>query len=318
VITTGVCRNPRCAKAAAAEIIERYPGPGEYCPECGEPLDSAVSRPPSRKATPFWRSRLFVASLAIVLVGTIGYAFLRPLTIRGRPATGAIQVCRSSITDRFARDIVHTFAAKSGTPASRFELVNGGACDVRFAAGTARTDDDAVVGHDGIVVVVNPQNPVTELTLVQVRAILTGAVTDWAELGGTQGKIVPMVPPSGSDELQLLAATLLYDGKLGGAVLRSHSSAAIVRAVVAPSGLDRVGIVAFSAAVPAKVVKLPSIPAPSTLSIADHRYPFSLSVTVRRERAGRDPLVADLLAYAHSDAAEALVVRDGLVAKVGF
>lgn len=341
VTTTGVCRNPRCSKAAAAEIIERYPGPGEYCPECGEALDSALSPPPSEssessdqgnrglnegmlsglappRAPLFWRSRLFVASLAIALVAAVGFAFLRPMTIQRRPATGAIQVCRSSLTDRIAGDIVRTFAAKSRTPASRFALVSGGACDLRFAAGVARTDDDAVIGHDGIVVVVSRHNPVTELTLAQVRAILTGEITDWAQLGATKGKIVPMVPPDGSDEEQLLGATLLYDGKLGGAVLRSHSSAAIVRAVAGPSGRDRIGIVAFSAAIPVKVVKLPSLPPPSTHSIADHRYPFSLSVTVRRERPGRDPVVAHLLAYAQSDAAQALVVRDGLVAKEGF
>jgi hypothetical protein len=329
-MTTGVCRNARCSIAAAAEIIERYPGPGEYCPECGEALDSADSLPPfgSEAAAPpflalpkgmlFRRSRLFVASLAAVLVVAVAYAFFRPLTILGRPATGAIQVCRSSITDRLAGDVVRAFATKSGTPPSRFEVVSGGACDMRFSAGIARTDRDAVVGHDGIVVVVNPRNPVTELSLVQIRAILTGAVTDWAEVGGTKGTIVSMAPPDGSDEMELLAATLLYDGKLGEAVRRSNSSAAIVRAVSAPSGRDRVGVVAFSAAVPAKVIKIPSIPAPSTLSIADHRYPFSLSVTVRAESARQDPLLADLLRYARSDAAQELVVRDGLIAKAGF
>jgi hypothetical protein len=322
-IATGVCRNPHCSKAAAAEIMERYPGPGEYCPECGEALDaqpSPLSSSPSAQArrAPLWRSRLFVAPLAIALVGAIGFAFLHPVTIQRRPVTGAIQVCRSSLTDRIAGDIVRTFAAKSGTAASRFALVSGGACDLRFAAGVARTDDDAVIGHDGIVVVVNRRNSVRELTLAQVRAILTGEISDWGEVGGTKGKIVPMVPPDGSDEEQLLAATLLYDGKLGGSVLRSHSSAAIVRALAGPGGRDGIGIVAFSAANPVKVVKLPSLPPPSTLSIADHRYPFSLSVTVRRERAGRDPVVAHLLAYAQSDAAQALVVRDGLVAKEGF
>lgn len=267
---------------------------------------------------PFWRRRLFLVSLAIVLAGAVAYPFLRPQPTDRRSASAAIQVCRSSLTDRLAGDIVRTFAAKSRTPASRFALVNGGTCDVRFGAGIARSDDAGFIGHDGIVVVVNRQNPVRELTLVQVRAILTGETTDWAEVGGRHGKIVPMVTPDGSDEVELLAATLLYDGKLGSSVLRSQSSAAIVRAVAAPSGHDRVGIVAFSASAAAKIVKLAWLPAPSTLSIAEHRYPFSLGVTARPGRVARDPLVADLLAYAQSDAAQALVVRDGLVPKVGF
>jgi hypothetical protein len=345
LITTGICRNPACSKAAAAEIVELYPGPGEYCPECGEALHPEDSGPPSGdaaalpfpalspeayrdfearmfsalelpKATPFWLSRRFFGSVAAILAAAIGYAFLGPVPILGRPAGRAIQVCRSSVTDRLAGDVVSTFASQNGTQASRFELANGGACDVRFSAGVAPVGD--VVAHDGVVIVVNPQNPVTELTLTQVRAILTGAATDWAELGGTQGPIVPMAPPDGSDETALLAATLLHDGKLGSAVVRARSSAAIVRAVAAPSGRARIGVVAFSVAVPAKIVKIVSIPPASTLSIADHRYPFSLSVSVRQERAARDPLVAALLAYARSDAAQTLVVRDGLVTKAGF
>jgi PBP superfamily domain len=332
--TTGICRNPLCSKAAAAEIIEWYPGPGEYCPGCGEALHPQDGQPsalssqashapenrmrdvltPLKKAS-FGRSRLFLGALAVVLVTAIGYAFLSPRAM-GRPAP-VIQVCRSSITDRLAADLVRTFAARTGTPASRFAFVSEGPCDVRFSVGIARTGRD-VVAHDGIVVVVNPRNQVTELSLAQIQGILTGVVTDWATLGGAQGSIVAMVPADGSDETNLLSEMLLHDGKLGGAVHRSRSSAAIVRAVAAPSGRDRIGFVTFSAAVPAKVVKIAWIPTPSTLTIADHRYPFSLSVAVGPESTGRDPLAADLLTYAHSDAAQALVVRDGFVGKAGF
>jgi PBP superfamily domain len=338
--TSGLCRNPLCSKAAAAELLEWYPGPGEYCPECGEALHpedsesneaeareaSLLSPPPqahtafqkrmldvlaSPQRRPLWRSGLFVGTLAVVLVAAMGFAFRV-----GRPAT-AIQVCRSSITDRLAGDLVRSFAAKSGTPASRFALVNDGPCDVRFSVGIARTGRD-VVALDAIVAVVNPRNPVTQLTLAQVQGILAGTVTDWATVGGTQGAIVSMAPPDGSDETDLLSAMLLHGGNIADAVSRLQSSAAIVRAVAAPNGRDRIGFVTFSSAVPAKVVKIAWIPPPSTLTIADHRYPFSLSVTVRSERTGRDPLVADLLTYVRSEAAQTMVVRNGFVAKAGF
>jgi hypothetical protein len=143
-------------------------------------------------------------------------------------------------------------------------------------------------------------------------------VTDWAQLGGVQGTIIPMAPPDGSDEARLLDAKLLHGAKLGGVVQRSRSSAEIVRAISAPSGRARLGIVAFSAAPPAKVVTFSAIPPPSAVSIADDRYPFSLDVLVRHESTGHDPLGANLIAYARSDAAQALIVRNGLVAKAGF
>jgi phosphate transport system substrate-binding protein len=43
---------------------------------------------------------------------------------------------------------------------------------------------------DGVAVVVNKSNPVTELTKDQVKQIFTGEITDWADVGGTAGPIV--------------------------------------------------------------------------------------------------------------------------------
>lgn len=47
-----------------------------------------------------------------------------------------------------------------------------------------------VVGYDGIAVVVNPSNPISELTVEQLADIYTGRVTNWSELGGNDEDIV--------------------------------------------------------------------------------------------------------------------------------
>ncbi|MBI3885720.1 MAG: substrate-binding domain-containing protein [Opitutae bacterium] len=46
-----------------------------------------------------------------------------------------------------------------------------------------------VVGKETILFVVHPSNPVSALTADQVKAILTGAVKNWAEVGGTDGAV---------------------------------------------------------------------------------------------------------------------------------
>ncbi len=47
------------------------------------------------------------------------------------------------------------------------------------------------VARDGIAVIVHPSNPVTALTLLQLRAIYRGEILDWGAVGGAGG--VPLV-----------------------------------------------------------------------------------------------------------------------------
>ena len=49
---------------------------------------------------------------------------------------------------------------------------------------------ELVVARDAIAVIVNPQNPIQQLTLQQVSDIYTRRVTNWSELGGEDRPIV--------------------------------------------------------------------------------------------------------------------------------
>ena len=59
------------------------------------------------------------------------------------------------------------------------------------------------VGRDGIAVIVNKANPVTDLSEAQVRAVLTGRISDWGRIGGRPGPIVFIgrTPGRGSTEV---------------------------------------------------------------------------------------------------------------------
>ncbi|MBI4317684.1 MAG: PstS family phosphate ABC transporter substrate-binding protein [Chloroflexi bacterium] len=54
------------------------------------------------------------------------------------------------------------------------------------------------VALDGLAVVVNPANPVNELTMDQLRDIFMGTVTNWSEVGGREGRIVVLSRESNS------------------------------------------------------------------------------------------------------------------------
>jgi phosphate transport system substrate-binding protein len=52
------------------------------------------------------------------------------------------------------------------------------------------TLEDVAVAYDGIAIVVNPQNPLTEVTIDQLSKIFTGEFKSWKDLGGEDQPIV--------------------------------------------------------------------------------------------------------------------------------
>jgi phosphate transport system substrate-binding protein len=69
-----------------------------------------------------------------------------------------------------------------------------------FAAAQANgiTPIEHVVAQDAIAVVVNPENPVQQLTLQQISDIYIGKVTNWTEVGGEDRPIVLLSRESNS------------------------------------------------------------------------------------------------------------------------
>jgi phosphate transport system substrate-binding protein len=47
-----------------------------------------------------------------------------------------------------------------------------------------------IIARDAIAVIVNPENPVTELTLQQISDIYSGRISNWSEVGGEDRPIV--------------------------------------------------------------------------------------------------------------------------------
>lgn len=319
---TGVCSNVRCTKGASGEEVERYPGAGEFCPECGERLTltgEAASSPEPRPQTAMRAFRWTRKATAIVLAAFLAGALLVVPSLASRYFGGTVRVCSTSMTDRLVAEVVHAYAARNNISPSLFAVgpARTDVCDVRFWTGVDGAKS-AVLAHDALVVVVNPRNPVSRLSSDQVRAIFSGSVVDWSQVGGAPGPIEALYPSDESDEIQALRSMLFHDMRIGDRIRRVASSAQIVQSVAAANGARAVGIVPFSAAVPAKVVALKAATPPSTLSIADHRYPLAVRVLLESDLRSPSPRSAALIDFARSGDGETIVARNGFVGKDGF
>lgn len=78
---------------------------------------------------------------------------------------------------------------------SGIQAVSEGRCDIGLASRDLKEEEktdltETIVAIDGIAIIVNPDNPVADLTIEQVSSIYTGKISNWKELGGEDAPIV--------------------------------------------------------------------------------------------------------------------------------
>ncbi len=99
------------------------------------------------------------------------------------------------------------------------------------------------VAKDGIAVIVNTGNPVTGLTLAQIKDIYTGAVTNWNEVGGDNMEIVVIGRDSNSGTRATFEELALDDAEVTSAMLEKNSNGAVKQTVIdTPGAIGYVGL----------------------------------------------------------------------------
>jgi hypothetical protein len=315
VSDAGICTNAQCPRHASGDRIERYPGPGEYCPDCGELLAAAPeakteSAPQGEQRSPALQALILGCSAAVAV------AAIASLVVVTQPALGAlrIRVCTTPMTDRIGDEIVRAYISRHSEWPYHFDLTRPGdaACDVRFRAALPGPDE-AIIARDGVVAIVNPQNGVSHLSGAQLRDVLTGRIVDWSQLGGRPGPIAVTVPDGGSDAAAFLAQRIMQGQPFSARVARTLDTPEMVRSIASPDGIRSLGIAPFSAAGPAKVLSFDDAPPPSPSSIANERYPLAVRILVDSDFRHPASRAAGLIAFARSADAQSLVTRTALI-----
>lgn len=78
---------------------------------------------------------------------------------------------------------------------SGIQAVQEGRCDIGLSSRNLKDDEakdlkGTVVAIDGIAIIVNPQNPITDLTVEQIASLYKGEITNWEEIGGYDAPVV--------------------------------------------------------------------------------------------------------------------------------
>ena len=87
---------------------------------------------------------------------------------------------------------------------SGIKAVGEGRCDIGLSSRALKDEEKAsgltqtILAYDGIAIIVNPANPITDLSLEQIAKVYTGEITNWSELGGDDAEIVLIGREAGS------------------------------------------------------------------------------------------------------------------------
>ena len=97
-----------------------------------------------------------------------------------------------------------TFTYTPTGSGSGIQAVQEGRCDIGLSSRALKDAEkeagltETVLAYDGIAMIVNPANPVEDLSLEQIADIYTGKITNWSEVGGNDSQIVLIGREAGS------------------------------------------------------------------------------------------------------------------------
>jgi phosphate transport system substrate-binding protein len=230
-----------------------------------------------------------VAGLALCAAGLIAAGGKKAITVKGSDTMVILaQRWAEEYMTKHTDQTVQVTGGGSGVGISA--LING-TTDIADASRPMKQSEfdklkerfntmgyETKVAKDGITLYLNEGNPVSELTLDQIKAMYLGEVTNWKEVGGLDAKIILYGRENSSGTYVYFRDNVLGGKDFANSVQSLPGTAAIVNAVAK----DKVGI-GYGGAAYAKGVKILKVKKdassagvePTAETIKNDTYPIS-------------------------------------------
>lgn len=260
--------------------------------------------------------------------------FVTALFILLFPATSWSQTDRLVITGSssiapLVQEIATRFEQKN--PSVRVEVQAGGSgrgitdarrslSQIGMVSRALKTNESdltaTTIAIDGVAMIVNSRNPVTQLTNTQIQDIFRGKVTNWQQVGGKQQRITVVNKADGRSTLEVFSEYF----KLPAREIRAHAvigdnQQGIKQVAGNPGAIGYVSIGAAQYEVlqgtPLKVLPLNKIPA-TIENVANGQFPMSRPLNL--VTYGKPtPLATRFIEFATSPAVDDLISGQYLV-----
>lgn len=246
-----------------------------------------------------------------------------PVTLSGTVSTDgstSMEKVIGSLGEIFEADTGVTVSYNPTGSSAGITAVTEKRCDIGLSSRDLKDEEAAslegtVVALDGIAMVVNPENPVNDLTVEQLTQIFTGAITNWKDVGGNDAEIVCFGREAGSGTRDGFESITDTKDKC---VYRNEatSTGAVLESVKAnPNAIGYASLSSVKDDIKALTV---GGVAPSEATILDGTYQVQRDfVLITRKGEALSEAAQAFMDYATSSAASEIIIAAGAVPVAG-
>jgi phosphate transport system substrate-binding protein len=211
--------------------------------------------------------KLSFAGLALALTIAPVFAGRRSkITVTG--STTVLPIAQKAAEDFMKANNGTRISVRGGGSGVGIAAMVDGRTDIANASRAAKTKEikaarerginpiEHVVAKDGLAIVVNPNNPVKEITIDQIKAIYTGEIDNWSDLGGPNKPIVVVSRDVSSGTYEVFKKLCLKGAAEKSGSLMLASNQAVAQTVAqTPDAIGYVGLGYLNNKVKALVVE---------------------------------------------------------------
>lgn len=186
----------------------------------------------------------------------------------------------------------------------------------QLTALTSRASEH-VLGIDGLAIIINPQNPIEELSVDQVSAIFSGEIDNWSELGIRSGRINLYARDNKSGTWDSFKGMVLGKSKLSTQAQRFESNDRLSDRVSAD--INGIGFVGLPSVRQSKLISISTGQAkaltPNNLTISTEDYALSRRLYFYTDDEPKNPQVKSFIKYSLSAEGQNIVSDNGFIAQ---
>jgi len=231
-------------------------------------------------------------------------------------------------------DPVGTIRVRSTLSSDGFSNLLGGSAEIGLASRRIRDEEseliqkyfgadmsspanEHIVAVDSLVVVTHPDNPVSSLTMDQLRAIYGGEITNWSQVGGTNTPITVIQRPAGSGTRSVFTSKVFADSVAGTTARQQIAAGSRDVSDIVTTDPAAIGYVSFAFLRGAKPLSLVNecglTMTPDAFSARTEEYELNRFLYFYSLDDRSNQLSNDFIDYATSPVADVVVAKSGFI-----